>query len=298
MEKSAPYFLVGVFMTGMVIASVCFLIWLVGPQEQKNFKFFTVEFHDSITGLEEGAAVQYMGVKVGKVVAVRLVKDNPELVHVDIGVDKSTPVKSKTRVTMATQGVTGLVRIEMATAKEDTSEASIVGDMKYPLLQGSASKLYEALEDIPAITSQVRAITAKFDTMLNDRTMAAVQAAMVNLENISRDLNGVLSPVNVSNVSMLLDNLSLSSAQMPKLIENMGSTVDNLDNAAENFSRLLDRNRPHIDRFASDGLEQFTAASRATRGTANSVRKLADKLDRDPSQVIYQPSSRGVEIPK
>ena len=97
---------------------------------------------------------------------------------------------------------------------------------------------------------------------------------------------------------MLLDNLSLSSAQMPKLIENMNSTVDNLDAAAGNFSGLLDRNRPHIDRFASEGLEQFTAASRATRGTANSVRKLADKLDRDPSQVIYQPSSRGVEIPK
>lgn len=298
MEKTAPYFVVGLFVSAVILASVCFFIWLMGPQEQKDYKFYTVEFHDSITGLEEGAGVQYKGVKVGKVMALRLVKDNPELIHVDIGVDKSTPVKAKTKVTMATQGVTGLVRIEMSTTKDDVEEPVVLAGMKYPMLEGSASKLYEALEDIPAITSQVRAITAKFDAMLNEKTMAAVQAAMVNLENISRDLNGVLSPVNVTNVSMLLDNLSLSSARMPKLIENMNSTVDNLDSAAGNFSRLLDRNRPHIDRFAAEGLEQFTAASRATRGTANSVRKLADKLDRDPSQVIYQPSSRGVEIPK
>ncbi|HYD18682.1 MAG TPA: MlaD family protein [Patescibacteria group bacterium] len=298
MEKNAPYFWVGLFVSLSLLATLCFFVWLVGPRDQKDYKFYTVEFHDSISGLEEGATVQYKGVKVGKVTALRLVKDNPELVHVDIGVDKSTPIKAHTKVDMAIQGVTGLVRLELSTAADDSEEPPKTENMPYPVLAGNASKLYQALEDIPAITEKIVAITTKFDTMLDNKTMASVQGAMANLENLSRDLNGVLSPANVSNLSMLLNNLNASSAQMPGLIANMNSTVDNLDAAAGTFSGILRRNQPHIDHFASEGLEQFTAASRATRGTANSVRKLADKLDRDPSQVIYQPSSRGVEIPK
>jgi hypothetical protein len=38
--------------------------------------------------------------------------------------------------------------------------------------------------------------------------------------------------------------------------------------------------------------------SREAGGAAESVRKLADKLNADPSQVLYRAPEQGVEIPR
>lgn len=224
MEKSAKYFIVGLFVTITIFLFVSFLIWLAGTHDKRNLDFYTVEFNDSISGLEEGSDVQYMGVKVGKVIKTHLVRGNSNLVLVDIGVDKATPVRAHTKVVLQSQGITGLVRMEMSTKNDDVLMPEHLAGLKYPVLVGQGSRLYKALEDIPVITSQTADITKKIDG-------------------------------------------------------------------------IITRNQASIDRFSSEGLSQFSGASQEIRDAASSVRKLSDKLDENPSQILYQPSAHGVEIP-
>ncbi len=298
MEKSAPYFIVGLFMTVVVFAFVGFLIWLAGPNDKKNFKFYTVEFHDSVAGLEGGSEVQYLGVKVGKVMKIRLSPTDTTLISVDIGVDKKTPVKAHTKVALESQGITGLVRLELTTAMDDHDEPPKPDDAQYPVLQGQGSKLYKALDDIPDITAQVSEITKKLNAALDDKTMASLQQTAANVAHMSQDLNGLLSPANIASTSQILNNLSISSAQVPQMVDHLRKTADQMDAAASSLNGVINRNKGNIDRFASDGLTQFSSATREVKGTAASVRHLADKLTQNPSQVIYQPKSTGVEIPK
>jgi phospholipid/cholesterol/gamma-HCH transport system substrate-binding protein len=298
MEKSANYFIVGLFATGTILAIFLFLVWLASPRDEKDYDFYTVEFSDSISGLEEGSNVEYKGVKVGKVMKLRLAKGNDELVYADIGVGKDTPVRAHTKVTLETQGITGLVRIEMATANDDRDPPPMKEGEKYPVLQGEGSKLYKALEDLPGITEKILSIATKFDGLLDDPTRAALKQTALNIENMSRDMNGLLSPPNVANVSAMIGNLSVSSAQVPEMVDHLKRTADQMDAAAANLNGIIARNKGHINRFAAEGLPQITAASREAKGTAASLRGLADKLKDDPSQIIYQPSARGVEIPR
>jgi phospholipid/cholesterol/gamma-HCH transport system substrate-binding protein len=214
MEKTAKYFTVGLFTTITVVFFVGFLIWLQGPHDEQDLKYYTVEFTDSISGLEEGSDVQYKGVKVGKVLKAHLVPGNNKLVRVDIGVDKKTPVRAHTKIVLQTQGITGLVRMEMSTENNDLLMPQSRPGMKYPVLAGQGSQLYKALEDISVITSRMVSITKK------------------------------------------------------------------------------------VDRFSSDSLPQFTAASQEIKGTASSMRKLSEKLNENPSRLIYPASSHGVEIPQ
>jgi phospholipid/cholesterol/gamma-HCH transport system substrate-binding protein len=225
MEKSASYFMVGVFVSLVIFFFTGFLIWLAGPHDKQDLTFYTVEFTDSISGLEEGSDVQYRGVKIGKVMKMHLVPDNNSLVHVDIGVDKQVPIRAHTKIALQTQGITGLVRMEMSTENDDLEPPEQRADMQYPVLYGQGPQLYKILEDIPVITAQTADITKK--------------------------LNGILT-----------------------------------------------RNRGNIDHFASRGLSQFTAAAQELKGTAASVRKLSEKLSDNPSQIIYQPATHGVEIPR
>jgi len=298
MEKSAPYFIVGLFMTLVVFALVGFSIWLSGPHDQRDLKFYTVEFHDSISGLEAGSTVQYKGLKVGKVMKLQLVPGNNNLIRVDIGVDKSTPIAAHTKVSLQAQGITGLVRLEMATKDGDNEPPPTVDGVKYPVLQGQGSRLYDAIENIPVITAQITDITKKINGMMDEKTMASVQQSVQNMERMTRDLNGLLAPDNVANARELMNNLAASSQNLPDMINHLNRTADSMEAAARNLDAIVARNKSSIDRFAQEGLSQFSTATREVRGTAASVRKLADKLSDNPSQVIYQPSAHGVEIPK
>lgn len=298
MERTAHYFIVGLFVTATLLALVFFLIWLAGARDARSFDMYTVEFRDSISGLEEGSNVQYKGVKVGKVMKLRLVPEDHELVLVDIGVDKATPVHAGTEVTLEAQGITGLVRLEMASKNGVTQPPPLREGNPYPVLKGRGSRLYKALEDIPAITQEVLAISKKLNEFLDEETLAALHQTVQNAQGMSKDLNGVLSRANVANITMLLDNFAESSERFPAMAERFTQAARQLDAAAEVLNGILSRNRGSIDRFASQGLSQITEASREAKGTAESLRGLADKLREDPSQLIYQPAARGVEIPK
>lgn len=298
MEKSAPYFTVGLFMTLAVFALVGFSIWLSGPHDKRDLAFYTVEFHDSISGLEEGSTVQYQGLKVGRVTKLTLVKGSNNLIHVDIGVDKKTPVRAHTKVSLQAQGITGLVRLELSSADDDTEMPPKVEGIKYPVLQGRGSRLYAALEDIPRITAQVAEITRKLNAAMDDKAVAAIQQSMQNLQHMTQDLNGLLAPGNIGNATQLMNNLANASNRLPDMVDHLNRTADSMDAAAKNLDAIIARNKGNVDRFAQEGLAQFSSATREVRGTAASVRKLADKLSEDPSQVLYKPASHGVEIPK
>ena len=223
MEKDAHYFLVGLFVTASVTALVGFLIWLAaGPHKGGEPQRYTVYFTESVTGLEEGASVEYMGVEVGKIMQLQLSPQHPNLVKVDIEVNGNTPVRSKTYATLETRGITGLVNLELVTASDDTEPPSRKEGEKYPVLYGEPSKWTKTLQDISVITDQMRDVTVKVNDFLSKKNMESLDQSIANVEKMSREMQGM----------------------------------------------------------------------------AESIKHTAEKLNRDPSQILYRPSPRGVEIPK
>ena len=69
MEKSANYFVVGVFVSVTLVALVGFVIWIAGTHNTGHVDRYTIYFTDSVSGLTDAAVVKYKGVDVGKVTA-------------------------------------------------------------------------------------------------------------------------------------------------------------------------------------------------------------------------------------
>ena len=55
-------------------------------------------------------------------------------------------------------------------------------------------------------------------------------------------------------------------------------------------------NEDSLSRFADQGLSEFDALVRDMRETVKAVERLSRQLGDDPSRLLYQPSSRGLEI--
>lgn len=155
MEKSAHYFIVGLFVLASVAALTGFLIWLASPREEKDYAYYTVYFTDSVAGLEEGSGVSYKGVKAGKVMKIRLSRSHSDLVRVDIGVDRETPVYAGTQIALEMQGVTGLVFLDMRTPHGERRPPPAVAGEPYPVLHGSGTKIAKVLQGLPGVAGQV-----------------------------------------------------------------------------------------------------------------------------------------------
>ncbi len=298
MEKDAKYFIVGVFVSICLVALIGFFIWMAGAHKERSYTNYTLYFTDAISGLKVGSAVQYKGVEVGNVTDIRLSPEREDLVKVDISIDDKTPVRSKTSASLGMQGVTGMVFILMKTDIDDTEPAPRIAGERYPVLQGSGTQLAKLLENIPDITKQVLEISEKLNRILDEGNVEALNKTLANLENMSRDLNGLLSEENVQNTSVALANVAETSENLNTLIARFEHTADEIDKTVKTISQVVSTNGDNVTRFTREGLDQILSMSRETQKMTESIRKAADKLEQDPSQILYQPSYRGVEIEK
>ena len=296
MEKNSHYFVVGIFVTLSLLALTIFIIWLAGTHDVRNYERYTILFKDPVSGLKNSAVVQYRGVDVGRVLDVRLSPARNDLIKVDIEVDETTPISGSTEASLAQQGITGIVYIELTTKEGDSTPPKIEEGERYPVIAGRGTQLSKLFQDIPEISKQVLELSRKLNAVFDEETVTSLGATFKNIEAMSRDMNGLLSEENVANTSVALRNAAQASEDVEQMIERFNKTADEIDQAVATLNGILTDNRADIDRFTGSGLNEITQMSRETKKMAESVRRLADKLEQEPSRLLYQPKYRGVEI--
>lgn len=298
MERNPHYFAVGLFVSIALVAMVAFVVWLAGTHDTRRYDKYTIYFTDSVSGLNEGANVQYQGVQVGKVLDIRLAPARNDLIKVDIEVNDDTPVHSTTNASLATLGVTGLVFIQLTTPVGDHSPPKYMKGEKYPVIEGSGSALTKLLQDVPKINQRVLDIANRIDSILTPENAAAITATLQNANLFTHNMAAFTSPENVANASTSLKNLADSSENFGPTIQAMKDATAKFTTTVTNANAILVKNQANIDRFSDQGLRQITDATRQAADMTRSIKELADKLKQNPSQIIYKPGYEGVEVRK
>lgn len=78
---------------------------------------------------------------------------------------------------------------------------------------------------------------------------------------------------------------------MRRLTENLARTSDRLD-------RFVIDNEPGVSQFTHQSLPEFEQLLRESRQAARDFRDLSRSLKQNPSQLIYEPNYRGIEVAK
>ncbi len=107
METRARYALIGLFMLAVIAASFVFIYWLENKGGFTQREIYQIQFQGSVSGLLVGSAVLFNGIRVGEVTGLGLDADAPQEVTATIAVERGTPIRSDTEVTIETQGLTG-----------------------------------------------------------------------------------------------------------------------------------------------------------------------------------------------
>lgn len=311
MEREANYAAVGAFVLVVALLGALFVYWYSDSREHRDYNRYEIYFSGSVSGLDKGASVRYLGVGVGRVVDMRIDPRDSSRVEVIVDVDSRTPVSEHTLAELQLQGITGLLYIDLSEDRTDKRMTPPVAGLKYPVIRSAPSRFDVFLASLPEVVAGANEVMKRANRLLSDNNVEAVTTALNNLHNASDTLPQTLRNVNAL-VAQLRDaslQLSESAQAAHRVLDSVSPDVrataqrihaiaDNLNHVSSELDKIIAENRQDVRSFARDGLPEIERFAREGRAAAADIRALSESLREDPAQLLYQAPQRGVEIPR
>ena len=207
-RNKAHEFKVGIFVTAGLAILALFIIVLTGIAVTGGEDEYRVRFRN-VAGLENGSLVALGGLKVGRVEAVGIAKDDISMMEAVIRVKRGTPIRQDSKAEVTSVGITGSMYLSFT-----------LGTHKAPLLKpGTVIRGIEA---------------ASFQEVINEAREAATKVNKIlggvgdTVESVANDAKGLMSDVR---------------GQASKVI----ATTERVLTRAESI--LSERNERNINRF-------------------------------------------------
>lgn len=310
MEREANYAAVGAFVLVVLLVAGLFVYWYSDSRERKTYQRYEIYFDGSVTGLERGAAVRYLGVHVGRVQRLSIDPRDPGRVQVIVDIDSSTPISDKTLAELQLQGVTGLLYIDLQQIR-NLPLPPLVPGIEYPVIRSARSRFDVFLARLPDVLASAGEVVDRASRALSDQNIVAITHALANIDKASEGLPQTLREVNalVGELRGATIDLAASAKGARQVVDQAGPEVvaslqrvhviaDNLATATDQIEKLIGDNRQDLRSFTRDGLPELERLLREGRSAAQELRELSSSLRENPSQLLYQPKQVGMEIPR
>lgn len=296
METRANYVLIGAFTILASLFLLGFGLWAAKYSSDKGFREYDVVFHEPVTGLTDGSSVQYNGIAIGIIQNLKLAPNDPRAVIARLRLQADAPIRTDTRAKLSMTSLTGPPIIQLTGGDPNSPLLLETPGHEVPVIQAqpsalqniadTANRLVERLDQVLS-DENVKRISTTLDNIQSLTTSIADQREdltelIVNARKASEHLNATLDTTNraVTDVDRELVQ------KLPGLIARLDSTLGRLDSAAGGADRILSENRAAIHSFANDGLSQLGPTLGELRSLIRDLRRISDRLDRNPAQYL------------
>ncbi len=238
----------GVFIAVGILLLIVTLFLLSIDRFFKQKDIYYIKYQNvSVSGLDVGSSVKYLGVRIGTVQDIKIDPKNVSQIIVTIAVKKHTPIKKDVTANISAVGITGLKIIEL---RGGTPEA--------PLLKpGGYIKPGKSLTE--EITGKAEILAEKTEMILNNLIELTDQA---NREKIVRLVDQ--SQTTLTKINRVL---SITEPRWKSIMENLDSSMNNLALASASAKRTI---------FAIEAV----ANSDTLKMTMKNIAEVADKLNK------------------
>jgi phospholipid/cholesterol/gamma-HCH transport system substrate-binding protein len=311
MEREANYAAVGAFVLLVTLLGALFVYWYSDTREHRSYTRYEIYFTGSVSGLEKGAAVRYLGVPVGRVNDLRIDPRDSSRAQVIVDLDATTPISEQTVAELQLQGITGLLYIDLSEDRTGKRATPLVAQMRYPVIRSAPSQFDVFLAGLPELVAAAGNLVNRASRLLSDDNLATVTESLGNLDRASADLPRTLHELNSLIAELRGASAELQAAahtatgtlqaidpQVRAAAERLHGIADSLASASSQLDQTISENRQDIRAFTRDGLPEIERFVREGRAAAHDIRELSNSLRENPTQLLYQPPQRGVEIPR
>lgn len=302
MERDAHYIAVGSFIILTVTLTLLFVIWLAENKDRQAVERYEIRFEGSVTGLSTGEAVRFLGVKVGRVVEIDLIPDQPGLVRVLVDIEEWAPVDTTTVAALKLQGITGVSFIELEKGEGEAAPLQRQAEERYPVIASRKSNLEQLVQALPLLLEEIREVVERADTLLSDGNIISVTATLEHIENFSARLPQVTTELNQTLASVTTTMSSYNRLAVEArpdtlaVLNELKTTAHQLAETSQIIADFMERNSEGISEAVSTGLQEFQSLLKSTNRAITQIEGLTNSLQQDPSRLLYQPAYQGLKI--
>jgi phospholipid/cholesterol/gamma-HCH transport system substrate-binding protein len=311
MEREANYTAVGAFVLLVAALAAAFVYWYSDARNARSYERHEIYFEGSVSGLTVGSTVRYLGVDVGRVVAIRIDRRSAARVQVIVDLDDSTPISDKTVAELSLLGVTGLLYIDLLGNAGSKRLAAAVPGEQYPVIRSVRSNFDVLLSGVPEMMGRASDVAQRAGRLLSDENIEAISRLAANLDRAGRDLPATMRETDalVRDLRVTAKELGAAAATLRSTtdstapgirdaVQRLGVVADNLASTSTQLDRFMTDNAGNVTEFTRNGLPEIERLVDESRAAADELRALSRSLRDDPSQLLYPPSPRGVEVPR
>ena len=300
---------VGLFVSLSIVVFLGFVLWLTGRSGVEDMNQYSLMFHRDVTGLSIGGPVNYMGVNIGSVTSMQLVRNKDMNVRVDIEVYENTPVDSGTFASLAFQGITGVAIINLGSDPGQHDELALTPGREFPVIPVRDVGFAALLSTAPKIMSQMDELLTHANELFNEENRTAIADTLGNLESMVSALaeNRETIAGLPSELEKTLDGMQATVDRLQDVIKGiepgLAATMDNITVTTENLAKLTARldnwmaeNEAGLQRFVEEGLGEAPELLSSAQQMLRQLEKLVQELQGSPSQLIHRVPDDTLEI--
>jgi phospholipid/cholesterol/gamma-HCH transport system substrate-binding protein len=321
MERNANYALVGLSTLILTVALAVFVVWLARVRINAEYDLYDIVFQGPVRGLNEGGEVHFNGIKVGEVTKIALDKFNPRNVIARVRVTEDVPIRVDSYATLEPQGITGLnyvqitagtgVRPLLKEADKPRCERLGLGRDCIPIIRSQRSAISDLLEGGGTVLTRTIEALDRVNRVLSDQNIKTFSASLSDAQAFTAELRerkAMLADAQsaLQRIDTAADEIAKLSASTRGVIDGDGKrAIANLADAADEAKAATKDARAMIGRlqgpttdFATNGLPQVTAAVIQLQTTAESLERLVNEVQSNPTGALGKGKAEEVKVPQ
>ncbi len=309
MEREANYLAVGAFILLVLAMAVGFVLWYSDANDSRDYELYEIYFTGSVSGLDRGSPVRYLGVDVGRVRRLYIDKRDASRIVAVAEIEREAPISSATRASLGLQGVTGLLFINLKEVPGVNKAVPLAMGERYPVIESIASDFDVFLSSLPELMGRANELLSRIGRVFSDEnldglaeTVKSLRAATVGLPQTSQNITKLVDELrgtvqDIDGAAQTLRGISEDARpEVKTALARLSDTANNLALASARMDRFTQKSEAQLGHFSEQGLFELERLVRETRSAAREFRDLSRSLRENPSQILYEPPQSGVEI--
>ncbi|MGQ4876973.1 MlaD family protein [Billgrantia sp. LNSP4103-1] len=301
METRAHHVVIGLFVVVAIVGGALFALWLNQSTRAQAYTEYEVLFNHGVSGLAEGNAVEYSGVRVGDVVELRLDPADPRNVMARIRVESQVPIRQDTRARLALANITGSMSVQLHGGSPE-SPLLISRQDAPPRIVADQSPLGALLSDSEELLGSVNRVLTRLEAVLSEDNVENVERILANLERTTAQLASLGDTP--GRLAEHMDEVSREAAralaEIRALTSRTGGMMQNhaedimidardltasLARAAGSVETLLEENQGALE-SGLRGVEELGPATFELRNTLSTLNRLVRRLEENPRDFL------------
>lgn len=296
MEPRAHHVLIGLFSVLMVAAALGFALWLSKAGSDQELRDYEVIFNEAVSGLSQGSAVQYSGIKVGDVISLRLDPQDPRKVRAHIRVSASTPIKQDTRARLSITGITGAALIQLYSGSPESPPLLSTGDQRAEIT-ADPSPLARLMANGEDLILSVTHLLERANQLFSRDNIGRISRTLENIEQTSAsvaeqrdELRTALQQMSTASqeaADLMRNANQLLGDQGREALDSASRLMASLERSSSKVERLLGDNRAALD-GGMQGIGELGPTIVELRETLSALRSFARRLEEDPAGYLLR----------